>query len=178
MATAPRWLRRLLTAAVIGPAAAVVGWTMYSIHGTDDGANANDAPGFALCGMFGLVPVAVAVVWLAARTFACRDGEGHATIAGGCGLGAGLLTISLGEAAAVGLGLKDGRVPLGVLTGVGGAWLYFVAVGLGTGTCHGYFRGCRGPTSTPNQTPQKTAWHDSFLGLHAHRCPAAAELDR
>ena len=131
MAKASRWLRLLLTAAVIGPAAGVVSWAVYSVHGTDDWANANDAPGFALCGMFVLAPIAVGVVWLAARTFARRDGEGHAAIAGGCGLGAGLLTISLGEAAAVGLGLKDGRVPLGVLAGVSVAWLYFVAVGVG-----------------------------------------------
>lgn len=131
VATAHRRLRLLLTAAVVGPAVAVVGWTVYSVHGTDEWSDATDAPGFALCGMFGFVLVAVGVVWLAAHTFARRDGEGHAVIAGGCGLGAALLTISLGEAAAVGLGLKDGRVSPGVLAGVGGAWLYFAAVGVG-----------------------------------------------
>ena len=31
---------------------------------------------------------------------------------------------------------------------------------------------------SPNQALQQTAGHDSFLGLHAHRCPAAAELCR
>jgi hypothetical protein len=131
VAKAPRWLRLLLTGAVIGPAAVFVAWAMYGVHGTDEWSNATDASGFALCGLFVLVPVAVGVVWLAARTFARRDGEGHAAIAGGCGLGVGLLTISLGEAAAVGMGLKDGQVPLDVLAGVGGAWLYFIAVGVG-----------------------------------------------
>ena len=31
---------------------------------------------------------------------------------------------------------------------------------------------------TPNQALQQTAGHESFLGLQAHRCPAAAELGR
>ena len=30
----------------------------------------------------------------------------------------------------------------------------------------------------PNQALQQTAGHESFLGLQAHRCPAAAELSR
>ena len=30
----------------------------------------------------------------------------------------------------------------------------------------------------PNQALQQAAGHDSFLGLQAHRCPAAAELGR
>ena len=33
-----------------------------------------------------------------------------------------------------------------------------------------------GARKTPNQAPQQTAGQDSFLGLQAHRCPAAAEL--
>lgn len=35
-----------------------------------------------------------------------------------------------------------------------------------------------GRSSTPNQALQQTAGHDSFPGLVAHRCPAAAELGR
>jgi hypothetical protein len=35
-----------------------------------------------------------------------------------------------------------------------------------------------GEPQTPNQALQQTAGHDSFLGLIAHRCPAAAELCR
>jgi hypothetical protein len=30
----------------------------------------------------------------------------------------------------------------------------------------------------PNHALQQTAGHDSFSGLQAHRCPAAAELGR
>ncbi|MGL4550604.1 MAG: hypothetical protein ACRC33_05410 [Gemmataceae bacterium] len=131
MVTAPWWLRFLLAAAVVGPATGFVAWSVYGVHGTEGWATATDAPGFALCGTFGLAAVAAGVAWLAGRTFVLRDGEGHAVLAGGCTLAAGLLTLSLIEAAAVGLGLKDGRVPPAVLAGVGGAWLYLVAVGLG-----------------------------------------------
>jgi hypothetical protein len=35
-----------------------------------------------------------------------------------------------------------------------------------------------GCAARPNQALQQTAGHDWFLGLIAHRCPAAAELGR
>ena len=127
----PWWLRHVLALAVIGPAIGTIGWAAYGVHGTDDWAAATDAPGFALCGLAGLVSVAGGATWVAARAFARRDGEWYAALAAGCGLAALGLTISLGEAAAVGLGLRPGRVPPGVVAGVAGAWLYFLAVGAG-----------------------------------------------
>jgi hypothetical protein len=144
-------LRHLLAAAVILPAAGVLGAGLYSAHGWDDwSTTTNDAPGFALCGLFGVVPVAVGVIWLAARAFVRRDAGLHGTIAAGCGLGAFLLTLSLGEAAAVAFGLREGRVPVAVLLGVGGTWLYFITVGLG----HWYlWRVFRPPARPTDQTP-------------------------
>lgn len=131
MATAPSWLRLLLMAMVVGPAALGIAWGVCSVYGTEDWSGGTDAPGFALCGLFVLMAIAVGVIWLAVRTLVARDGEGYAIIAGGCGVGAGLLTISLCEAAAVGLGLKEGRVPSDVVAAVGVAWLYFITVGVG-----------------------------------------------
>jgi len=125
------WLRLLLTGAVVVPAVGGIALAVYSVHGTDGWANATDAPGFALCGLFGIVPVAVGVVWLAVRALLSQNGEAYETIAVGCGIAAGLLTLSLGEAAAIGLGLQAGKVRPGVLAGIGAVWLYFVAVGLG-----------------------------------------------
>jgi hypothetical protein len=49
-------------------------------------------------------------------------------------------TVSLGEAAAVGLGLRDGRVPAVGLAFVGGAWAYSVLMGLGHWHLHRVFR--------------------------------------
>jgi hypothetical protein len=125
------WPRRLLLASVILPALFVVGYFIYGVHGTDAWENATDAPGFALCGMFGIVAMAVWVVWLAVSAFLRRDPEGYLVIACGCALGTLMMTISLGDAIAVGLGFKEGQVPIGVLAGVSGAWLYFTLVGLG-----------------------------------------------
>ena len=147
----PWWLRHLLAAAVILPAAGVLAESVYSVHGSDDwSTTTNDAPGFALCGLCGIVPVAVGAIWLAARAFVRRDAELHGAIAAGCGLGAFLLTLSLGKAAAVAFGLREGRVPVPVLLGVGGAWLYFITVGLGHWCLWRVFRPPAGPA---DQTP-------------------------
>lgn len=126
------WLRWTLAAAVIAPAAALLGAAVYSVHATDDwSGTTSDAPAFALCGLLGMVPVAVGAIWLAIRALLGRDGELHAAIACACGLCAVLMMISLADAAAVGLGYREGRVPAGMLAAVAGAWAYFVAVGLG-----------------------------------------------
>jgi hypothetical protein len=125
-------LRYTLAAAVIAPAVAVLGLAVYSVRATDDwSSTTNDAPALALCGLFGLVPMAVGAIWLAVRGLVRRDSELHAAIACCCGLGAVLATIALGDAAAVGLGFRAGRVPPGMLAAVAAAWAYFVAVGLG-----------------------------------------------
>lgn len=125
-------LRYTLTTAVIAPAVAILGAAVYSVHATDDWSSPNsDAPAFALCGLFGMVPVAVGAIWLAVAALVRRDSELHFAIACACGLGAVLATVSLADAAAVGLGFREGRVPAGMLAVVVAAWVYLVAVGLG-----------------------------------------------
>jgi hypothetical protein len=128
----PPWgLRCLLAGAVIAPAVAAVGAALYSVRMTDDWYHATDAPGPALCGLFGIVPIAVLVIWAAIRGLARPDGEIHVTIAAGCALGVVCATISLADAATVLLGHREGRVPTGMLIAVAVAWVYFLAVGLG-----------------------------------------------
>jgi hypothetical protein len=89
-------------------------WGLSSVHYTDDwSAGGDGAPAFALCGLFGMVPVAVGVICLAGRAFVRRDSELHGLLAAGCALGALLATVSLGEGVAVVLSLEPGRVPPG-----------------------------------------------------------------
>jgi hypothetical protein len=124
-------LRLILAAAVALPAVGALAGMVYSVRGTGDWDALVDAPGFALCGLFGLVPVAVVAIWVAARALVRRDAELHRLLACGCGVGALLATLSLGEAALVGPGLQEGRLPVGALVAVAAAWVYFVMVGLG-----------------------------------------------
>jgi hypothetical protein len=98
--------------------------------------------------MFGMAAVAVAVVWLAVRALIVRESDHYRTIALGCGLGAIALTVSLAEAAAVGLGFRPGQVPTPVLAAVIAGWVYFVGVGIG----YWYLSRVYRPTAGANPT--------------------------
>jgi hypothetical protein len=81
--------------------------------------------------MFGMATISVGIVWFVVRALIVRGSEHYRTIAIGCGLGTVMLTISLAEAAAVGLGFQPGQVPTPMLAAVIVGWVYFVVVGIG-----------------------------------------------
>lgn len=140
----PWWLRPFLAVAVVVPVATGIGLTVHSVH-TDEGWAAPRS-GFALLGLAMFTPVLVIIAVLAIRAAVRRDAEAHVALAGFFAVVAGLFTISLGDAAAVALGLRAGQLPVVGLVFVGGSWAYSVIMALG----HWYlYRVFRQPAQEP-----------------------------
>ena len=125
----PWWLPHLLAAGVVVPIAAGIGLVIHSTY-TDD-AWAEPGSGFAWFGVFVFTPILVLVAALAVRAAARRDAGAYQAVAGFFAVAAGLLTISLAEAALVALGARAGQLPAAGLVFVGGGWAYAVLMAVG-----------------------------------------------
>jgi hypothetical protein len=125
----PCWLPHFLASVVIVPIGAVIVLVLYSVY-TDEGWS-EPGSGFAWLGVFMFLPVLVIVAALECRALLRRDAEAFKVVAGLCALVAVGMTVSLGEAAAVWLGLQEGKLPLRGLVFVGGVWVYSILVCLG-----------------------------------------------
>jgi hypothetical protein len=134
----PWWLPHLLAAGVVLPIAAGIGLLLHSMY-TDEGWG-TPRSGFAWLGVSMFTPVLVLVAALAWRAAARRDGEAYQAAAAFFALVAGLLTISLADAAAVALELREGKVPLNGLAFVIGGWTYSVLMALGHWHLYRVFR--------------------------------------
>jgi hypothetical protein len=105
------------------------GLVVHSVY-TDAGWSAPRS-GFAWLGVAMFTPVLVIVAALACRAARRRDSEAYLAAAAFFGLVAAVFMIALGEAAAVWLGLRDGKLPAVGLAFVLGVWAYSVLMGLG-----------------------------------------------
>jgi hypothetical protein len=76
-------------------------------------------------------PVLVIVAAAACRAVLRRDAETYRAVAAFFALVAAAFTISLGEATAVWLGWREGRLPVVGLVFVGGVWVYAVLMAVG-----------------------------------------------
>jgi hypothetical protein len=134
----PWWLPHLLAAGVVVPIATGLGLLIHSTY-TDDNWAAPGS-GFAWLGVFLFTPVLVLVAALAWRSVARQDAQAYQAAAVFFAVVAGLFTISLVDAAAVALGVREGRLRVDGLVFVGGGWVYSVVMALGHWHLYRVFR--------------------------------------
>lgn len=134
----PWWLPYLLAAGVVLPLAAGIGLVIRSVHTDDAWAEAGSE--FAWLGVFMFTPVLILVAALAFHAAARRDAEAYRATAGFFAVVAGLFTLSLCEAAAVAVGLREGELPVAGLAFVGGVWVYSVGIAIGHWHLYRVFR--------------------------------------
>jgi hypothetical protein len=134
----PWWLPHLLAVGVVLPVAAGSGLVFHSVY-TDEGWG-EPGSGFAWLGVFMFTPILVIVAALACRAAYRKDAESYQAAAVFFAIVAGLFTISLFEMAAVGLGLREGKLPAVGVVFVCGVWLYSVLMGFGHWHLYRVFR--------------------------------------
>jgi hypothetical protein len=115
---------------------------------TDDSWSAPRS-GFAWLGAFLFTPFLVLVASLACRAAARQDAEMYQGIAASFAVVAGIFTISLVEATAIALGLREGCLRTAGLTFVGGGWAYSAVMALGHWHLSRVFRAAENRSAEP-----------------------------